>query len=219
MTARTKKYTKIALTLSLCLLILWGLVGTGTTLAWFADTSPVQKNVFHIGELNMAVSYRQEDGSYAEVKADTALFDDRALYEPGYVQVVYLKVENKGTVPFDYRAAISVTDYRPAVNMFGRSFDLQDYLRFGVVMADTEAQLQAALRDREDAVSAAAEELPLNTYHTATDHLPVGREAYMALIVRMPETVGNVANHYGSTPPYVELGVILHATQEGMPLS
>lgn len=219
MTANRKRYTKIALTLSLCLLILWGLMGTGTTLAWFTDESPVQKNIFHIGELNMVVSQRLEDGSYAEVTSDTAVFDDRALYEPGYVQVVYLKVENRGNVPFDYRAAVSVTDYLPATNVFGQSFELQDHLRFGVVTADTEAALRAALATREQAADAAKEDMPLNTYHTTTDHLKAQEEAYMALIVRMPEEVGNVANFRGDTQPYVELGVIVKATQEGTPLS
>ena len=55
MTVRKKSYTKIALTLSICLLMIWALLGTGTTIAWFTDTSETQKNTFFIGDLDLVV--------------------------------------------------------------------------------------------------------------------------------------------------------------------
>ena len=136
-----KNYKKIALCLSLVLVAIWCILGTGASLAWFVDTDEEVKNVFHFAEFDLEVSHRTEDGSWEKVEQGTKIFDDEALYEPGYVQTVYLKIENKGTVPFDFKTAVSVTDYTVATNVFGQSFQLYDYLRFGLATADTEPAL------------------------------------------------------------------------------
>ena len=187
------------------------MLGAGTSLAWFTDTTPAIKNVFHFADFHLTVSHRLDDGTWEEVKGDTRVFDDEAFYEPNYVQVVYLRVENNGTVPFDFQTAVSVTDYTPSVNVFGQAFNLQDYLRFGVASASTEAELTALIADREQAIALA--DMPLNNYSADTATLAAGSTAYLALIVRMPEDVGNVANYRGEVQPKVELGVIVNATQ------
>lgn len=207
-----KHYKKLALALSLCLIVIWTVMGAGTSLAWFTDTDEEVKNVFHFAEFDLAVSHRLEDGTYEEIKPDTKIFDDEALYEPGYVQVVYLKVENKGTVPFDFKTAVSVSDYTPATNVFGQTFNLQDYLKFGVVSADTEALLEEKLADRELAVNAST--MKLNNYSTDSAELEAGGGTYLAIIVRMPEEVGNDANYREDKIPKVELGIIVSATQK-----
>lgn len=215
MTEKKKLYKKIALVLSICLLGVWATLGTGASLAWFTDDSPEVKNIFHTAEFELVVSHRLEDGTYKKIDAQTMIFDDEALYEPGYVQVVYLKVENKGTVPFDYKTAVSVTDYTPAMNVFRQTFNLQDYLKFGVVAANTEAELEQKIANRE--LAKASAKMPLNNYTTETASLEAKGTAYMALIVRMPEGVGNAANHRGTTVPKVELGIIVTAMQKGTP--
>ena len=50
-------------------------------------------------------------------------------------------------------------------------------------------------------------------YSTDVALLEAGEEQYLALIVRMPEEVGNEANYRGKAVPKVELGVIVEATQ------
>ena len=213
MNKKKRKYNRLALSLSMCLMIVWGVLGTGTSLAWFTDTSPEVRNIFHFGEFDLVVSYKTEDGVYKEITSDTAIFDDEALYEPGYVQVVYLKIENKGTVDFEYKTAVSVTDYTPAINAFGKSFQLQDYLRFGLVSDDSEEALIEKLKTRELTKEKAT--MFLNNYATEKEYLKAGQETYMALIVRMPEEIGNVANYRGNTIPRVELGIIVSASQIG----
>ena len=213
MNKKIRKYNRLALSLSMCLMIVWGVLGTGTSLAWFTDTSPEVRNIFHFGEFDLVVSYKTEDGVYKEITSDTAIFDDEALYEPGYVQVVYLKIENKGTVDFEYKTAVSVTDYTPAINAFGKSFQLQDYLRFGLVSDDSEEALIEKLKTRELTKEKAT--MFLNNYATEKEYLKAGQETYMALIVRMPEEIGNVANYRGNTIPRVELGIIVSASQIG----
>lgn len=204
-------YKKILYVLSLCAVLMWAFLGTGTSLAWFTDSTDEIKNVFHAAEFELKVFYRNENGWYEVIDGQTQIFDDEAIYEPGYTQVVYLKVENNGTIPFNMKTAVSVTNYTPAINVFGRSFNLQDHLTFGLVEADTEQELEAKIATR--AMAAALAKMPLNNYSTDETRLEDGAEKYMALIVRMPEEVGNEANYRDDTVPEVELGMIVEASQ------
>lgn len=215
MSTATKKklYKKIVLTLSLCAILVWILIGAGASLAWFTDSSHEIKNIFHVADFEVAVSYRLEDGvTYKPIDGQTHIFDDEALYEPGYVQVVYLKIENKGERAFLFKTAVNVTDYTIATNMFGQNFNLQDYLRFGLVTADTEEEVEQKVATRDSAKEIAT--IKLNNYSTDVAVLAPKDTVYMALVVRMPEAVGNEANYRGETIPKVELGIIVDASQQ-----
>ena len=213
MKAQAKKtpYKRIALVLSLCALLIWAILGTGASLAWFTDTSPEINNIFHFGEFDLVVSHRLTDGKWQEVDSQTKIFDEEALYEPGYVQVVYLKVENKGTLPFEFYTAVNVNGCIEATNIFGQKFMLQDYLKFGLTNANTEDEMKNSIPNREKAVEIS--DMPLHNYSTDTAILGPGETKYIALIVRMPEEVGNVANYRGDTVPEVELGITVKADQ------
>jgi hypothetical protein len=206
-------YKKFALALSLCLIVIWAILGTGASIAWFSDTSEELKNIFHFADFEVNVLYRN-DGmtSYQEIETDTKIFNEEALYEPGYVQVVYLKVENNGSMPFNFKTAVSVTDYTPAINVYGVSFNLQDYLKFGVVTAETETALTEKLKTRDLAKSVAVN--PLNNYSTEEIEISAQGEHYVAIVVYMPEGVSNEANYRGNDIPKVELGVIASAMQK-----
>ena len=209
--AKKTPYKRIALALSLCALLIWAILGTGASLAWFTDTSPEINNIFHFAEFDVEVSHRLTDGKWAEVDSQTKIFDEEALYEPGYVQVVYLKVENKGTIPFEFYTAVNVNGYIEATNVFGQRFMLQDYLKFGITTADSEDAMKNSVPDRNAAVKLA--DMPLHNYDTETAVLEPGATKYIALIVRMPEEVGNVANYRGDTVPEVDLGITVKADQ------
>ena len=209
--AKKRIYKQIALALSLCALIVWCILGTGASLAWFTDTSPEINNIFHFSEFDLVVSHRLTDGKWEEVDGQTKIFDEEALYEPGYVQVVYLKVENKGTIPFEFYTAVNVNGCIEATNVFGQRFMLQDYLKFGITTADSEDAMKNSVPDREKAVEIA--DMPLHNYDTETAVLEPGATKYIALIVRMPEEVGNVANYRGDTVPEVDLGITVKADQ------
>ena len=213
MTFLHKQYKKIAFALSTGLILLWLILGAGTSIAWFTDTTPDMQNVFHFADFELAVSYKQEDGSYKKIETDTKVFDENALYEPGYVQVVYLKVENKGSVPFDFQTAVNVTGYTVAVNTLGEPFLLQDFLKFGLITADSESELDALVGTRAQASAQA--NLDLNQYDSEKTSLGAGETAYVAVIVRMPQEVDNQANYRGDVVPEVQLGLIIRATQQG----
>lgn len=207
-----KKYTRAALVVSMVLVIVWSIMGTGTSLAWFTDTDEEVKNVFHFADFDLDAEYRTEKGEWKSIEGETAIFDDKALYEPGYVQVVYLRVTNKGEVPFTFKTAVNVTDYNEPINVLGQKFHLHEHLRFGLTKAvATEQEMDELVRTRELARSYANEEL--NNYATEDAQLAAGATVYMALVVQMPEEVDNVANYWGETIPRVELGLIVSATQ------
>lgn len=208
---KKKQYKKIALALSLCILIIWGILGTGASLAWFTDTSEEVKNIFHIGEFELEVSHRTDDGSWESIDGKTDIFDDNARYEPGYVQVVYLKVKNTGDYPFDFHTAVSVISSSTATNKFGQEFWLHEHLKFGIAFADSESEMDDLVSTREKAVDIAT--MKLQNYDTDVASLKAGETVYMALVVRMPKEVGNEAN-YSDTIPKVELGLIVKADQQ-----
>jgi hypothetical protein len=198
------------------MLILWCIFGTGTSLAWFVDTTPVDKNAFYIGDLNLTVYHKTEDGNYEMVDGDTVLFDDEALYEPGYTQVVYLHIENQGNMDFDYDISVRAVDFTDSINVYGDTLHLPKYLRFGILTANKESEL-----DRTMARSFASEEMekyynPLGTYTQLGSEIEAGKEQYAALVVFMPEYIGNEANYRtGATVPQVILGVDVRAQQAG----
>lgn len=209
--AKNTPYKRIALILSLVALVVWAILGTGASLAWFSDTSPEINNIFHFAEFDLVVSHQLIDGKWEEVDSQTKIFNEEALYEPGYVQVVYLKIENKGDREFEFYTAVNVNDCSVATNVFGQQFLLQDYLKFGVVTADTEQEMKDSVPDRQTAVEIA--DMPLHNYDTTTAILAPGETSYLALIVRMPEEVDNVANYRGNDIPKVELGITVKADQ------
>ena len=115
-------------------------------------------------------------------------------------------------MPFDFKTAVTVTDYTLATNVFGQSFQLQDYLKFGLTTADTEEALQAKAADRNLANKVTT--MPLSNYATEVASLDAKGTVYMAIVVRMPEDVSNVANYRGDVIPRVNLGLIVTATQQ-----
>lgn len=205
---KKRKITKTALAMSLVMVMVWALLGTASTVAWFHDTDAVI-NTFQFGELNVEVYHKTENG-YERVTEETKLFDDEALYEPGYTQIVLFKVKNEGTVPFDYKLSVLPDKIVDGTNVFGQTLHLPDYLTFGIVVRDSEAEALAAVQDRKTARSFA--DTKLNNYDEAVTDLAVDGEQYVALVVCMPEDIGNEAN-YRVKAASVDLGIKVKATQ------
>lgn len=213
---KKRKWTKVALALSACLFILWWALGTSATLAWFSDTDTV-RNEFQIGLLKLDVSYKNDIVTeYTPLEGSTEVFYDGALYEPGYTQVVYLKIENKGDVAFDYKLSVMVDKEIPAMGVLGNDIYLTNYLRYGAVFAESEDALKAAVADRLAARDQAKLQ-PLSTWSEKSDYTFEVNQAphYAALIVYMPEEVGNAANYRGGDAPQVVLGIAVKAQQAG----
>ena len=216
---KNQKYNKITLILSMCLLLVWGLLGAGTTIAWFTDTPDVDENTFLIGQLDMDVEFKNDVVTdYTPVDAQTPVFNDRALYEPGYTQVVYLKITNNGDVAFNYKLSVDMLSYMDSVSVYGTTLHLPEYLRFGVIFGASEAELNRTLA-RENATED-MEAYCLNNYSQVdTVTVEPGQVRYAALVVYMPEEVGNLANYRGTDIPKVDLGLTVYAQQAGTPMN
>ena len=216
-----KKWTKAALAFSACLFVLWWALGTGATLAWFSDHDEV-RNEFQIGLLNLDVSYKNDIVTeYTPLEGATKAFNDEALYEPGYTQVVYLKIENNGDVDFNYKVAVTVDKVITGKNAWGEDIYLPKYLRYGVVFAESEDELQEEVKNRLEARTHAPNDWgALDTWSEISPYtFEAGENAhYAALIIYMPEEVGNVANYRGFTEPRVELGITVFAQQADVPM-
>ena len=94
--------------------------------------------------LKLDVQYKNDIVTdYTPMQSTSEVFYDEALYEPGYTQVVYLKIDNVGNVPFNYKAAVTVQKVTEGTNAWGEAIYLPDYLRYGIVFGQTEEQVKA----------------------------------------------------------------------------
>lgn len=218
----SRKWTKVALALSVCLFLIWWALGTGATLAWFSDTDTV-RNEFQVGLLRLDVDYRNDIvETYEDLQGATKAFNDAALYEPGYTQVVYLRIDNVGDMPFNYKVAVTVNESDPGRNAWGKPIYLENYLRYGVVFGKTEADVQQQVKDRLTAKNYASKDWgALDTWSEDSPYIfqPDEEYHYAALIICMPEEVGDVANYRGIDVPQLKLGIKVSAKQVGAPIN
>ncbi len=204
------KTTKKALVASVISILLCATMLVGTTYAWFTDTATTGVNTIVAGNLDIVLEYRDADGDWIEVDASTLLFDNDALWEPGYTEVAYIRVRNNGSLTLKYNLAVDAANEVAGTNVAGESFKLSDYIMFGQVVSETEISAYATREDAQTAVAGSA--ATLKTFDDA-DTLVAGAEKYIALVVYMPTTVGNEANHNGVNVPSIELGVNVVAFQ------
>lgn len=218
---KKRKFKKVAFALSACLFLLWWALGTGATLAWFSDVDSV-RNEFQVGLLKLDVSYKNDIVTdYTPLQGATKAFNDEALYEPGYTQVVYLKIENRGDMAFNYKAAVTVEGSQNGKNAWGEDIYLPDYLQYGIVFGESEAAVQQLVKDRLAAKTHAPNAWgALGTWSEISPYtFDVGEKPhYAALIIHMPEQVNDRANYRGIDVPRVELGIKVYAQQANAPL-
>ena len=210
----TRKFGRTALIAVLALSIIMSI--TGGTIAWFTDEVTSANNVITAGNLDVELYYQVKDSTeWTEVKADTNVFMQNSLWEPGHTEVVKLKVVNKGNLALKYELGVNVASETPSVNVKGDAFNLSDYIKAGVVEGNQDYDRDQAVV----AVDATAFTLKSGYVSTATTLLPKtadnsDNEDIVTMVVYMPTTVGNEANHAkDAAVPQIKLGVKLTATQ------
>ena len=207
------KSTKRALLTSALALLMCVTMLVGATFAWFTDTASTGVNKIQAGNLKMEVTYKNTaGGSFEKVNKETPVFNNNALWEPGHVEYVVLKVRNAGSLALKYKLGINIASETGSTSVDGNAFNLSDYIRFAVLDGD-----QSSL-GRDDLVAAAGNGAALNAGYTAENHLLAGTnnsEKVVTLVVWMPTTVGNEANHKTEvTAPSIDLGISVAATQD-----
>ena len=204
------KKTKLSLFYSVVSLVLCASMLVGTTFAWFTDGVSTGRNTIAAGNLDVALDYLDAQGNWQSVDENTELFDDAALWEPGYTEVVYLRVRNQGSLALKYQLGVNILSETGSVNVNGDDFRLSDYIEFAAIEG-----VESRYADREAARSAVTNASILSAGYTKRGSMEAGEAPeFVALVVYMPETVGNDANHVtGVAAPSIKLGVELVATQ------
>ncbi|MBQ4137730.1 MAG: hypothetical protein IJD67_06425, partial [Clostridia bacterium] len=99
------KNTKRALFLSVVSMFLCVVMLAGTTFAWFTDSVESTGNIIASGTLKVEMTYSDAlNGTYAD--ASTGKIFNYNLWEPGYTDVKYVKIENVGNLAFKYMLSI-----------------------------------------------------------------------------------------------------------------
>ena len=187
----------------------------GSTFAWFTDSVTSANNIIQSGNLDVELEYSTDLTNWETVTSTTNVFKDGALWEPGYTEVVYLRVSNKGSLALKYNLGMHIVEETAGVNMAGDTFKLSDSIMYGVEGVD------AAYADRAAAVASVKESATVLSKDKYVNGELLAKTAtaaeypsdVVAMVVYMPETVGNEANHNGKNAPEIKLGIELFATQ------
>ena len=215
-----QKATKRALLTSVMALVMCVVMLVGTTFAWFTDTASTGVNKIQAGNLDIELAYKNAetmttDTEFKAANKDTPVFKEGALWEPGHVEYVVLKISNAGNLALKYKLGINIASETGSTNVYGDPFKLSDSIKFAVIDGD-----QSTL-GRDDLVAAATDSKLIKDGYTSveTPLYPAGTEGKDAektvtLVVWMPTDVGNEANHKtGAAAPTIGLGIKVDATQ------
>lgn len=207
-TKRALLTSVLALVLSLAMLV-------GTTFAWFTDTASTGVNRIVSGNLDVGLEYwGGAESGWLTAENSEELFDENALWEPGYTQIAYLKVKNNGNLALTYAMQITPVHETVGVNVDGEEFKLSDYIKFGWTAFTVDGDGAPVALDREAAQTGVGGGAQLGTtlHRQAAEPMEAGAEELVALVAWMPEDVGNEAN-YSTVQPTIELSLKVLATQ------
>ena len=215
-----KKATKRALLTSVMALVMCVVMLVGTTFAWFTDTASTGVNKIQAGNLDIELAYKNTyipdgtpttDDGFASVTKETEVFDAEALWEPGHVEYVVLKISNAGNLALKYKLGINIAEEKGSKSVVdNKDFKLSDYIKFAVIDGD-----KGGL-GRDVLVAAAGEGTELSKGYTPEEkHLKTGEDNTVTLVVWMPKSVGNEANYDAAVAeaPVINLGINVVATQ------
>ena len=190
-----KSTKKSLITSGLALLVSFALLA-GTTFAWFTDSVTNQGNKIQAG--NLAVDLlmdKEQNGTYVSIaEEDGAIFDadengNGYNWEPGMTQIVYLGVQNKGTLALNYNFILDVTDA-----------GLVGSLEYAALNGTRAADMQG-ITTWEEVVDKATSDMPTtggvgdvvagNTTFAPGRVLEPEETAYFAMAVHMKEDADN----------------------------
>lgn len=207
------KSTKRALLSSVLALFLCFSMLLGTTFAWFTDSVTSGNNIIQSGNLDIELEY-WNGTDWVDVAGKSDILTNE-LWEPGVTEVAYLRVKNAGSLALKYQLGVNIISETLGKNVNGAEFKLSDYIQFGVVegIAVDANEKPATYATREDAVAAVTGAKKISAGYGKAASMASGDELYLALVVFMPTTVGNEANHDGVNKPEIQLGINVFATQ------
>lgn len=179
----SKKTTKRALAMSFVSVFLCVCMLVGTTFAWFTDSVTSSNNVIKSGKLDVEMSWadgKTDPANTTWKDASQGAIFNYDKWEPGYVEVRHIKIENKGTLALKYQLNIIAN---------GEVSDLADVI--DVYYADPAEQV--ATRDALDGKT------PMGTLTqalagmstTASGNLKAGESDTITIALKMQESATN----------------------------
>lgn len=195
----SSKNTKRALLASVLSVVLCCAMLVGSTFAWFTDSVTNTDNRIVAGNLDIDLLMDKQDGNgYVSIadsegdifdEAEIAQNSNKTLWEPGKTQIVYLGVQNKGSLALKYNILLDVTDnglvgaLEYAVLDGAQASDLADVTDWEALKAMEGAQTGDIAAGRTIAAPNGCLDEIANGTKGETD--------YFALAVHMKEDAGN----------------------------
>ena len=241
----SSKSTKRALVSSALAILMCVAMLIGTTFAWFTDTASTAVNKIQAGNLDIEVSFAKEakndDGTlkgelteFKTIEDATDVFDNNALWEPGRIEYVVFKIENKGNLALKYKFNLAVIAQKAGINVANEKYMLADYLCASAKIDNGPGVVDSGYQDMGTAdltsfmtkmndlnmtgyvSTATPAEKPLNGINLEgtlgtkeTDKINC-----VCMAVWMPTTVGNEANAIDTEhTATIDLGIHVVATQ------
>ena len=196
---------------SMIMILVCCLFFAGTTFAWFSDSVSSNNNVISAGNLDVELEYSYDAEDWKTVDADTYVFDQEALWEPGYTEYVFLRVSNKGSLSLKYTLALKTTE-EAGTNVSGKEYKLSDYLTVSAVVSD---ELAAGKLSKEAAAAILANGANEVGFGVVSKSASLLRDEadYIQLVISMPTTVGNEANPQKGKEASISFALDLIASQ------
>ncbi len=201
-----KRHTKRALLASILSMMLCATMLIGSTFAWFTDTATTGTNKIVAGNLDVKLEYSKDMKDWKDAETAKDVFSANK-WEPGYTEVVYFRVVNDGDLAIDYQVMTNIVKEIDGINVEGKDFKLSEYLQFGIV------ETTGAYADRAAAKEAIKSPSKFSNVANGEATLAKDETATFAMVVWMPETIGNEANHNGKDEPVIQFGVQVLARQ------
>jgi predicted ribosomally synthesized peptide with SipW-like signal peptide len=182
--------TKHALLLSLLTILLCMSMLIGSTYAWFTDTHTSTGNVIKSGKLEFA--FEKWDGT-KWVDATTDPIFEYSLWEPGYTQIVNLRVRNTGNLALKWQADIigsgALTILADNINVYVRSDDKNDTVKSYI---DTVGRFEFDAETTAGNFKKYTLREFIENFETMTKgNLVEGQESYLGIVLQMPTSVGD----------------------------
>ncbi len=178
---RNIKITSFAMSLVAIVILVTMLIGS--TFAWFTDEVSSNGNIIKSGKLDVEMYWAngKEDPTSADWKdASTGAIFDYDKWEPGYVEVRHIKIENAGTLAFKYKVNFIAN---------GEVSELSDVI--DVYYADPATQV-ADRTDLSDANKIGTlTDVLASMEETASGELIAGEAHTVTLALKMQEKSGN----------------------------
>lgn len=219
------KTTKRALLASLMAMLLCFTMLLGTTYAWFTDSVTSAGNIIKTGTLDVTMEWKdgkEDPTTTADWKdaAEGAIFKCNT-WEPGYVEVRHIKIENKGTLALKYAISIiangtvsklsdviDVYYVDPAKKVEARA-DLTDGMKLGT-LTNVLASLDAAgeLKPGENHTITLALKMQ-ETAGNEYQNLSIGSDFSIQLLAtQYTSEADSIDNQYDKEAAYATTGVV-----------